>query len=1611
MHLKLGIQLKQEKMYKQKNLKFQLFIQLFNLFFLSENLMSQTWNTRQSLPSTTRTSAGAFAIGNDGYIIGGEVATGGAIADFWKYNSLANNWSSMPAFPGVARTKPASFSINDIGYYGLGTDPSFYKFDPSLNQWLQLATPTFNLNYWNTTYFTIGTDAYFLPVNSTTVLKYNTLTNTWSTLATNFPGVTRSGAVGFSINGKGYISCGLNTFANPYLTDLWEFDPVTTNWIQKASLPATGRYASTGYAMNGKGYILCGERYNPNTTLNEFWQYNPVSNTWLQLSNFLGGNRNYLAGFVINNNIYAGMGSPGYSVDFYMYGTICNTSNTPVMTNSSTASICSGTSVNFPLTASLASSFTWLANATTNVTGETTTSTSGATITDLLINSTNAPQTVTYTVTPTSTLGCVGIPQTVSITVNPTPIVNAGLDQNVCAGNQVLLSASGANSYTWSNGVVNNIPFIPASTSTYTVTGVNSFGCSASDQVLVTVLPLPLINAGPDQTICNGNSVTLNATGGFSLTWNNGVINGVPFTPSPGIHTYTVIGTGSNGCTNSDYVVINVNPSGTINAGPDITICPGDSVTLFVPIDTTTTTTFSSTSGTYIADFSSQPYGNNIQVSGLPSGSTITSAGDLSQICMDIEHSYLGDLDIWLQCPNGQIAPLVNAYNQGTGGFLPGGVSGGSVFLGDPIDDITGPPGTGWQYCFSSTNNTTGLFTSNIFNTIPLSTANGNNSNGYSMDPSPIYYPEASFSNLIGCPVNGTWTIFIQDEWQVDDGYLFNWSMNFTNSLNPGALISAQWSNGISYGVPFSPITSGTYTITGTTASGCTVTDQVNVTVSPLSSCVSGGGFLDVPTFLPFSQDNFIATVIDHNNDGVDDVYGYIMSQPNSNRLWINNGNSTFTDISTSTNFPVRNNARVIDLDKNGWSDIYYIVGDSVIVHYNMNGTYQAPSGNCAIFSISSLFGIGVSSIKQVQFADFNNDGVYDLLVQVQNGNQSQLRAIEGQLGCQLSCPYALGFGINTLITVNTLNYVESKFADLDNDFDMDIILNYAVNQYQNATYQMYRNDGTGLFTQLSGTGYQLGRSNAFGTVGELNNDGFPDIISGAADCCVQGDPLYLHLSNNGVFSYNVSTSAIPRHLDPYYQTASLVDLNLDTKKDIVWVSLAAIGSSALQYHVNNGNGTFTESAASYNIDEGPSTGQCCPIKNTMHAVIIDINNDEKPDLDIHELDNVAPYTFVNNWTKFNNSNLNVVKLKLQACVGLREGWGARLAYKTGGQWHHQQHTANTQDNYPFLYLGMGTNTSIDSLIIYWIGGNTTTLTNITSNQYISLSESPFCSFAQTNAQIIPNNPQVICSNQSTVLTANVQNINSIQWFVNGQAIVGANGTTYNANSVGTYSFIANNGTLCNVSSDSVFIDVLQAPDVFIDPINNDTLCNTECAFLIASGAQQYDWFDGTTLYHNEVHTSGNYYVVGTNANGCQDTATIQMIINPSNDTTIYVSALNSYDLNGITYTSSGLYQQVLTNVYGCDSTINLDLDLSFAGIDETGNSISIFPNPTTESLNVDADFIMKSDYIIIDVRGRIILKDKVEGKNSKIDVSSLAPGCYTIQFDKINFKLNFIKQ
>ena len=193
---------------------------------------------------------------------------------------------------------------------------------------------------------------------------------------------------------------------------------------------------------------------------------------------------------------------------------------------------------------------------------------------------TPAVGTITYTVTGTDANGCVNTDQ-VDVTVNPLPIVDAGADQVVCEGTQVTLNGSGATTYVWDNGITDGLAFTPAvGTMTYTVTGTDANGCVNTDQVDVTVNPLPIINAGPDQVVCEGTQVTLNGSGAATYAWDNGVTDGLAFTPSVGTVTYSVIGTDANGCQNPDQVDVTVNPLPIVTAGEDIIVCEGIEVTL-----------------------------------------------------------------------------------------------------------------------------------------------------------------------------------------------------------------------------------------------------------------------------------------------------------------------------------------------------------------------------------------------------------------------------------------------------------------------------------------------------------------------------------------------------------------------------------------------------------------------------------------------------------------------------------------------------------------------------------------------------------------------------------------------------------------------------------------------------------------------------------------------------------------------------------------------------------------------------------------------------------------------------------------------------------------------
>lgn len=192
--------------------------------------------------------------------------------------------------------------------------------------------------------------------------------------------------------------------------------------------------------------------------------------------------------------------------------------------------------------------------------------------------------TTNYTVLATNTLGCTES-NTLTLIVNPVPNVTITPSPAVfCAGEQVTLTASGANSYSWTGiGTGTSIVITALSpVSSYTLVGITG-PCAVTSYVFYSVPNSPTVTASAlNQVICQGSSATLTANGGSSYTWQPGNFTGQTVTVSPSSNTtYTLTGSGAGGCFDSDTVTVFVIPSTGINVSANPTIvCPGGSSTL-----------------------------------------------------------------------------------------------------------------------------------------------------------------------------------------------------------------------------------------------------------------------------------------------------------------------------------------------------------------------------------------------------------------------------------------------------------------------------------------------------------------------------------------------------------------------------------------------------------------------------------------------------------------------------------------------------------------------------------------------------------------------------------------------------------------------------------------------------------------------------------------------------------------------------------------------------------------------------------------------------------------------------------------------------------------------
>ena len=151
----------------------------------------------------------------------------------------------------------------------------------------------------------------------------------------------------------------------------------------------------------------------------------------------------------------------------------------------------------------------------------------------------------------------------------PTNFAEAGQNIADCANVVRQLNASGGISYQWSpttglsNPNIANPNLTLSSNKTYTVTVTDADGCADTDQVTVTTYANPTAYAGTDKTICKGDNVALNASGGTTYLWspNYALTNANSSNPiaNPSITTtYTVIATNSTGCTDTDQITITV---------------------------------------------------------------------------------------------------------------------------------------------------------------------------------------------------------------------------------------------------------------------------------------------------------------------------------------------------------------------------------------------------------------------------------------------------------------------------------------------------------------------------------------------------------------------------------------------------------------------------------------------------------------------------------------------------------------------------------------------------------------------------------------------------------------------------------------------------------------------------------------------------------------------------------------------------------------------------------------------------------------------------------------------------------------------------------------------
>src|SRR6185436_15122610 len=576
-------------------------------------------------------------------------------------------------------------------------------------------------------------------------------------------------------------------------------------------------------------------------------------------------------------------------------------------------------------------------------------------------------------------------------------------------------------------------------------------------------------------------------------------------------------------------------------------------------------------------------------------------------------------------------------------------------------------------------------------------------------------------------------------------------------------------------------------------------------------------------------------TVVDVNNDGLDDI----LKMENSQILVLElqNRNGTFSRTALGA-IPDGNDVwgmAAADVDHNGWKDV------------------AAGSGSCYLYKLFYNAGVVTATVSQlamnyfvqnITFGDFNNDGWADLEVCDDNDYAKVYVNNSGTLAITTTL-------INTNINpgmyygndpYDSGNY-GSVWTDFDNDGDLDLYIAHCRQSTSSSTDQRRRdrlfvNDGSNNYTEqaqaygIEVTNFKQTWTTSFG---DIDNDGDLDIVM-----TNHGENGQI-LQNDGTGHFTditATTGFFTPGTDPI--ESFVEEFDNDGYIDIL-ISGGGPGNSYFLYH-NNGNSTFTLATN--------------PIPSTTNGMLSfaagDLNHDGKVDLFASYGDVYNNPTSTDDVLYLNaasNSN-HFITFSLTGTASNHGAIGARATIY--GAWGKQIREVRAGESYGTcnssqLHFGLGANTAIDSAIISWPSGQTTTFTTLGADQFVTVVEGG-CSISNN---IIAGGPYILCTGQTLTLNA-APGFATYEWS-NGDL---TQSTTISA--AGTYNVLV---TLAGCSNISTSVTVLLNPDETptVSVSGDLEFCEGGSVTLTSSTASSYLWSNGATTQSISVNQSGSY--------------------------------------------------------------------------------------------------------------------------------------------------------